>query len=429
MLNLALLLTYFIRFQSGMFENISNLSLNFYFTSGIWLLLTSFFILLFTLNGLYSMSWDISRFDQVIRISRVILFGTVFLFLITLDPERILSASRINIVLYAGFIMILVNLGRLLIIYMEKKLVVLEYGQHHTLLIGSDIKARQILEEINQNPHLLYQVIGFIAKTKPKSLIEDLKFLGNYTQISNVIREYGVEEVIVALDEHSSDEVLNIVAHGENLHVSFKVIPEMYDVISGLKTEEVIGHPLIKLFPEHMLPWQWLMKRLMDFFLASIGLTILIPLFLIVALVQMLAGIRPIFAIDNRVGKNGKIFGLVEFNRGDDDNKVGRLLVSSRIYKLPQLLNVVMGSLSLVGPRAEQKNMVEYLRSRIRFYNRRFMIRPGMTGWAQLKVVNIITDEMREADFAQDLFYLENMSLSFDLRIIIRAIVKLIFRR
>ena len=117
------------------------------------------------------------------------------------------------------------------------------------------------------------------------------------------------------------------------------------------------------------------------------------------------------------------------WNRGENDNKVGQLLVFSRIYKLPQLLNVVMGSLSLVGPRAEKKETVEHLRLRIRFYNRRFMIRPGMTGWAQLRVIKVVTEEMREADFGQDLFYLENMSLIFDLRIMIRAIIKLIFRR
>jgi len=429
MLNLALLATYLIRFQSGLFDNVANLTLNFYVTSGIWLLLASFFIFVFALNGLYTMPWDISRFDKVIRISRVILFGTVVLFLITLDPEKLLTASRINIVLYAGFIMILVNLGRLFIIYIEKKLAVLEYGQHHTLLIGSDIKARMILDEITQNPHLLYHVIGYVAMTKSKLEVEQLEYLGNYSQISEIIRDRGIEEVIIALDEQSPDEILNIVAQGENLRVSFKVIPEMYDVISGLKTEEVIGHPLIKLFPEHMLPWQWLMKRLMDFLLSVIGLTVLIPLFLIVALVQMIAGIRPIFAIDNRAGKNGKIFGLVEFNRGNKDNKVGRLLVYSRIYKLPQLLNVLMGSLSLVGPRAETKETIEQLRLRIRFYNRRFMIRPGMTGWAQLKVKDVVTEDMREEDFAEDLFYLENMSLIFDLRIIIRAIIKLIFRR
>jgi len=429
MINLALLITYLIRFQSGLFENFTSLTLDFYFSSGIWLLLTSFLILLFVLNGLYTMRWDVSRFDQVVRISRVILFGTIILFFVTLDPEKLLSPSRLSLIVYAGILIILVNLGRLFIIYIEKKISVLEYGQHHTLLVGSDIKAQKILDEINQNPHLLYHVVGIIAATKPEGPISNIKYLGNYKKISPIIRDEGIEEVIIALDEHSPDEVLNIVAHGENLGVSFKVIPEMYDVISGLKTEEVIGHPLIKLFPEHMLPWQWLMKRFMDFFFAIIGLAILTPLFLIVTLIQMIAGIRPIFSIDDRVGRNGKLFGLVEFNRGENDNKVGKLLVSSRIYKLPQLLNVLMGSLSLVGPRAETKEGVEKFRSKLRFYNRRFMIRPGMTGWAQLKVMRVVTDDMREEYFRQDLFYLENMSLIFDVRIIIRALIKLIFRR
>ena len=428
MINLALLVTYYIRFQSGLFANISNLTLHFYISSGIWLLLTSFFILLFALNGLYSMPWDISRFDKVIRISRVILFGTALLFLITLDPDKILSVSRINIVIYGGFLVILVNLGQLLIIYIEKKWSVLEYGPHNTLLIGAGIKARKILNEINGNPHLLYHIVGFVTKSKSASQFKDLTYLGTYTQISSVIRDQGVEEVIIALDEQSPDEVLNIVARGENLRVSFKFIPEMYNVISGLKTEEVIGHPLIKLFPEHMVPWQWLMKRLMDLILSMISLFALIPLFLIVALVQTLAGIKPVFSINDRVGKNGKIFGLVEFNRGDDQNKVGQFLVFSRIYRLPQLLNVLIGSLSLVGPRAESKKTVERLRSKIRFYNRRFMVRPGITGLAQLKVKDMVYDDMRGEDFAQDLFYLENMSLISDMRILIRALIKLIFR-
>jgi UDP-GlcNAc:undecaprenyl-phosphate GlcNAc-1-phosphate transferase len=429
MLNLALLITYFIRFKSGLFETISNLSLDFYFTSGIWLLLTSFFVLLFILNGLYSLRWEISRFDQVRRVSRVIAFGIIIFFIITLDPEKLLSPSRLNLFIYAFFLTILINIGRLFIIYIEKKFNVLEYAPHQTLLIGADAKARKLIDEINQNPHLLYNIVGIVSKTKPQSSINGLKYLGNYSKISSIIREKGIEEVIISLDEQSPDEVLNIVAHGENPRISFKVIPEMYDVISGLKTEEVIGHPLIKLFPEHMLPWQWLMKRFLDFILAGVSLLILSPLFLLVALIQMIGGIRPIFSIDDRVGRHGKIFGLVEFNRGDDDNKIGQLILTSRIYKLPQLINVVIGSLSLVGPRAETKETVENLRSKIRFYNRRFMIRPGMTGWAQLKVYKVVTDEMREDDFRQDLFYLENMSLIFDFRILIRALIKLIVRR
>jgi lipopolysaccharide/colanic/teichoic acid biosynthesis glycosyltransferase len=427
MLNLALLITYLIRFHSGLFNNISSLSLEYYLSSGIWLLMSSFFILLFVLNGLYSMRWDISRFDQVLRVSRVILFGALVLFLITLDPRDVFAASRLNIVVYSVILIFFINSGRLVIIYIEKKLSVLEYSPHNTLLIGSNTKAKKILQEVNTNPHLLYQVVGLVSSKKPGENFENLNWLGNYSQIPTIIRENGVEEVIIALEEQSPDEVLNIVAQGENMGVTFKVIPELYDVISGLKSEEVLGHPLIKLFPEHMLPWQWLLKRFIDFFVATISLFIISPLLLIIVFLQMLLAVRPIFQIENRVGRHGKIFGLVQFNRGE--NKIGDILLKSKIYQFPRLLNVLIGSLSLVGPLPESKETIEYLRSRFPFYNRRFMIRPGMTGWAQLRIPTSTNLEIKEEQFRLDLFYLENMSLVFDIRIIVRALLKLIIRR
>ncbi len=428
MLNLALLLTYLIRFHSGLFENIVSLSLDYYFTSGVWLLLTSFFIILFILNGLYSMRWDVSRFDKVIRVSRVILFGSLVLFIITFDPGRIFSAARLNILIYAGILMLLVNAGRLFIIYVEKKRAALEYAPHNTLLVGSEKKALRILDEIERNPHLLYQVIGFVAKSHPEKKIDNLPYLGTYKQISKIIRDRGIAEVIIAVDNQSPDEILNIVAQGENMRVSFKVIPEMYDVISGLKSEEVLGHPLIRLFPEHMLPWQWLTKRIMDFSIAFMALVLLSPVFLVVVIVQMFLGIRPIFVIRDRVGRNGRLFGLVQFNTGEGRKKFERYLIKTKTHYFPNLINVLMGTLSIVGPNAELRETVEKLRPKIRFYNRRFMIRPGITGWAQLKVPASSKLELKTEQFRQDLFYLENMSLSFDIRIIIRALARYVIR-
>lgn len=429
MINFALFLTYLLRFHSGLFQNISQLSLDYYITSGIWLLLSSFFIVLFALNGLYNMHWDISRFDKIIRVSRVIVFGAVILFLITLDPDKLLSISRLTILLFTVIMMIFVNLARLLIIYFEKRKSILEYAPHHTLLIGSNLKAKKILTEIKNNPHLLYQVVGIVAGKPFKEPIEDQSYLGGYNKIPKIIRDHGIEEVIIAIEEQSPDEILNIVARGENLGVSFKVIPEMYDVISGLKTEEILGHPLIKLFPDHMLPWQWLLKRMIDFIFAATGIILFSPFFTIIILAQMLSGIRPIFRIEDRVGRYGKMFGMVELNAGNNGHKLGKLLTGTKIYKLPQLLNVLMGSMSLVGPEPESKKTVDKLRSKIRFYNRCFMIRPGMTGWAQLNVSWSSKLEIQEEQFRQDLFYLENMSLRLDLRIIVRALLKFIFHR
>jgi len=429
MLNLALLLTYLIRFHSGLFETTTSLSLKYYITSGVWLLLTGFFILIYILNGLYSMRWYLSRFDQIMRVTRITLFVVLILFIITLEPGKIFSVTRWNILIYAGLLVFFVNAGRMLIIYFEKKKGVLEYAQHNTLLIGSTKKAQKLVKEIRDNPHLLYKIIGLVSReSSPKKQIS-LPYLGGYRQIPGIIRDRNIEEVIIALDEQSPDEILDIVARGEFMRVSFKVIPEMYDVISGLKTEEILGHPLIRLFPEHMLPWQWLLKRVMDFTLAFAAVVLLSPLFLLVLFLEMYYGVRPIFTIENRIGRYGKVFGLVFFNRGLERPRLIRFLTSGNIYRIPHFLNVLVGSLSLVGPKPETNETVDKLRKRIRFYNRRFMIRPGITGWSQLKVSNLTSLEIKTEQFRQDLFYMENMSLSFDFRIVVRAFVKFLTPR
>jgi len=424
-LNLVFIVTYWFRFHSGFLKNIEVLPMNFYFTSGVWLILSLFFILLFALNGLYNMRWDVSRFDQLLRVSRVVIVGTLIFFLVTLEPERLFATSRLTIILYAILLLILLNLSRLIVISIEKKLSALEYGPHKTLLVGTSDKARKLLKEIRSNPHLLYDVIGVVDKTKPKKTFSNLTYLGKYERIPKIIRENGVEEVIIAINEKSRDEILNIVAYGENMRVSFKIIPQMYDVVSGHKTEEIVGHPLIKLFPDQMQPWQWLLKRAVDIFIALIGLVVLSPLFLFILILQVISGIYPFLFIEDRVGKQGKIFGLLYFNPGNKKTRISMFLDHSKLYKLSQMFNVLLGSLSLVGPKPESRSVVEELRTRIKFYNRRFMVRPGLTGWAQLKNRTVETYKQRYEEFKHDLFYLENMSLLLDLRILVRASLRL----
>jgi len=376
---------------------------------------------------LYQMRWDISRFDQLLRTSRVIIFGAALLFLITLDPSRLFSSSRLTLIFYALLLLLLVNTGRLLVIYFEKKFAVLEYAPHKTILVGTGEKARKILKEIRGNPHLLYDLVGVIDTPEPKTALGNLTYLGVYEQLPRAIRDNGVEEVIIAISERSRDEILNIVSYGENMGVSFKLIPEMYDVISGHKTEEILGHPLIRIFPDQMKSWQWLVKRLIDIIAGLILFTVCIPFFLLVIFLQVIKGIYPYLRVEDRVGRQGKLFGLLMFNSGAGQEKFESFLGRTRLYKIPQLLNLILGSISLVGPRPESRTNVEELRSRIKFYNRRFMVRPGLTGWGQMKVRDLTSFKHQKEEFKQDLFYLENMSLSFDFRILLRSFLSFIF--
>jgi len=426
---ISVLITYYIRFFSGLFENAGVVPPNFYFASIATIMLTVFFVLLFGLNDLYRIKWDLSRFDIFQKVSKVLIFGTIIIFVMTLEPDRLLSASRLIILFFAVFSIITVNAFRLLIIYIEKEFNLFEYSLHPTLLVGTSEKAKKILKDIRRNSHLLYDIKGVVTKETKGKTFSDLKNLGSYTDLPVLIKKYKIEEIIIAINERSRDEILNIVAYGENLGVVYKVIPQMYDVISGHKNEEVIGHPLIRIFPDQMLPWQWIFKRIFDLAVAIIGLFILSPFFILVFLLQLYAGIYPFFIIEDKVGKQGKLFGQLLFNVSNKNGRIAQFLFNSNIYKLPQVINLLIGTLSVVGPRPEKLEEVQELRKKIKFYNRRFLIRPGITGWAQVKYRYSESLKQQIERFKNDLFYLENMSLTFDFRIIIRSLWIFFFRK
>ncbi len=420
-LNISMIIFIWVRFKLGLMVNTTQtfeeiLSLQ------PMLAVTITWLILFVLNNLYTMRWDISRFDKIRRISKIILFGILIFFIVTLDNNNIISQTRMTILLYGVLLIGFVNAGRLLVIGLEKKFSVLEYAPQNTLLIGATEKSRKLLKDIRKNPHLLYNVIGFATKDGQKDSFSDLKSLGSYKDIPEIIRSYGIHEVIIAINERSRDEILSIVATVENMKVVFKIIPQFYDVVSGHKTEEVIGHPLIRLFPDHMHLWQWLTKRFFDISMSLLLLVVFSFIGGLIYLLLLVSGANPRLSIINNIGKNGHVFGMLNFNVLDKKSTIQHFLYKSNLYKFPELINILIGNMSFVGPRPELPEIVSEMQDKIRFYNRRFQIRPGFTGWAQVKYRYDDSLKSKREQYKQDLFYLENMSLTFDIRILLRSL-------
>lgn len=396
-------------------------------TPGPMFLVTLFWLMLFFLNDLYSMRWDVSRFDKLRRVSNTIFFGLLVVFLLTWDTSAFLSAGRISVLIYGLFLIVLISTLRLIVIGIEKKLGVFEYAPKNTLLVGVNEKARGLLKNIRQNPHLLYNVIGFVSDKPEEDHFSDLAKLGSFTDIPKIIRLHGVEEIIIALNNRSLNSILGIMARAENMKVVFKLIPQFYDIVSGHKTEDVTGHPVIRLFPDQLRLWQWIVKRALDIGLAATLFITLLPFGFLVYALLMFSGIHPALQIVNRVGKNKRMFGMLNFNVQPSKNWVQRWAYRSNIYKLPGLLNVVLGTMSLVGPRPQSQEFVEITAQKIKFYNRRFQIRPGLTGWAQVKYRYDASLKSQREQHRYDLYYMENMSIKFDIIIMLRSLYLFFF--
>ncbi len=425
MINVSLYAAWWVKYASGWFRVAVPVTFAEFWFSPLPLILSVFWVGLFLANNLYSIRWDVSRFDHLRTTGKVILFGNLLLFIVTMDPGTMLSEGRLILLVYMMNLLVFISLGRLLLIQIEKYFAILEYAPHPTLLIGATEKARKLLKDIHSNPHLLYDVKGYVSRECTEKKIYGLDCLGSYEDLPDLIRTHGVEEIIIAIKERSRDDILNLVARVESSAVVFKILPQLYDVISGHKTEQVSGHPLMKLFPDPMRLWQWVGKRLLDIVISAVLLILLSPFFLLAYAAQLLAGISPVFRTDNVVGKNGTRFGMLnlETKKGNTRPPLGQLIYSSRLYKFPALINVLLGQMSLVGPRPEDEATVEKFREKIKFYNRRFQIRPGFTGWAQVRYRYEEALKFKREQLKQELYYIENMSLTLDLQILLRSVV------
>jgi exopolysaccharide biosynthesis polyprenyl glycosylphosphotransferase len=214
----------------------------------------------------------------------------------------------------------------------------------------------------------------------------------------------------------------------------------LYQVITGqVRTNQLYGFPLIEILPQLMPQWEKVVKRTGDFMTALAGLILFLPAGLLLAGLIRIDSKGPVFYMQERVGKNGRHFRIVKFRSMVADaekhsgpvwavkkdpriTRTGRLMRKLRLDEVPQLFNVLTGDMSLVGPRPERPYFVEKLSKIFPLYARRLRIQPGITGWAQVKGGYDTSLEDVKKKIEYDLYYLENMSLRMDLKIILSTL-------
>ena len=410
----------------------------------------SFWLLVFFVAGMYRPWYAASRLDELTLMFKAVSFGCLFLFFVVfVDDQRshVQVSSRLLIAIYWTILLICVASGRLVVRSLQRRLLISGVGVHNTLIVGSPVKARQLFEDITKYPALGFRVIGFVGMDKrATNSNKTVPLLGSVGELEDLIARHDVKEVLIALDTTDHDRLLDIVGRINSKRVGTKIIPDLYDIISGqARTNQIYGFPLIDINPRLLRPWEESMKRFFDITVSATVLIIGMPLWILISVLIKVDSYGPVFYRQERVGMDGGIFSILKFRSMVQDaeqggpqwaekkdprvTRIGNILRKLHLDEVPQFINVLKGEMSLIGPRPERPEFVDDLAREIPLYKRRLNVRPGITGWAQVKHTydESIEDVRKKVQY--DLFYIENMSLRMDLKIILSTLYHMLLGR
>jgi exopolysaccharide biosynthesis polyprenyl glycosylphosphotransferase len=313
----------------------------------------------------------------------------------------------------------------------------------NTLIIGSNGNALKVYNDItNEEISSGNKFVGFvnIRDRDHFKIGKHLPHLGPYKDLNKVIADYKVEEVIIAIERSEIDTIDRIIIELETSNVIIKVIPLMQDIIFGsVKVSGIFHTPLIEISPDLMPSWQQSLKRLIDIVASFIAIILLLPFYIFTAIGVKMSSPGPILFSQQRVGYRGKPFKMHKFRSmysdaekngpqlsSDPDPRItrfGLFIRKVRLDEIPQFFTVLLGHMSLVGPRPERKYYIDQIVKRAPHYRLLLKIKPGITSWGQVKfgyASNV--DEMIER-LKYDILYIENMSLAMDFKILIYTVL------
>lgn len=443
-INLAYIIFFYFRVETGWFYLIGQPE---FFLPMFVIYL--YWLVIFLFVGMYRPWFAASRFDEVTTLFKTSFVGVFILFfLIFIDDISYHQPSnqRYLIFIYWAIFFLLVSGGRVFIRSFQRYLLLNGIGRRNALIIGINEKALNVANQIKRAKALGLDIVGFITTKADESNNNiNLNVIGNVNEIERIINENNIKEVIIALEKHEHEEMLDVISKCDVNDVNIKIVPDLYEIISGqARTNQLYGVPLIEINPQLMTAWEEKVKRIMDIFVSLLILIITFPVLVLVVIAIKIDSKGPVFYKQIRVGKDGKEFKIYKFRSMYEDaekhtgpvwakkddprvTRVGKFIRKIRLDEIPQFINILRGEMSLVGPRPERPYFVELLSKEIPLYKRRLKVKPGITGWAQIKHKYDETIEDVKKKVQYDLYYIENISLRMDLKILFRTIFVVLF--
>jgi len=426
-----------------------NVEFDLNFFAGL-LIIPFFWIFLYALSGYYRIIYGKSRLLELGQTFITVLIGVIIIFFILILDDVIFSYKNYyqSLSVLFGLQFILTYIPRLIITsIIQHKIKTGKIG-FNTLLIGSNGKALNLYQKLTSGVEKYgYKFVGFINiyNKKDTTLSRHLKHLGSFDNLIDTVKKYKIEEVIIAIESSEHQEIEKILYKLQRVNVITKVIPGLFDVLTGkVRMSGFLNAPLIIISHTLMPAWQESLKRIFDIFLSLVAIIILSPVFLFSAIAVKLSSKGPIFFKQERIGIHEKPFTIIKFRSmysdaekngpqlsSENDNRItsfGKFMRKTRLDEIPQFYNVLIGEMSLVGPRPERRYYINEIIKEAPHFLNLLKVKPGITSWGQVKFGYAENIEQMIQRLNYDIFYIENMSLYLDFKIMIHTILVILKR-
>lgn len=379
----------------------------------------------------------VNRLSRLFSVIKDILIGYSVLSALTIATVAIFDEFRPNdkLILYPLFFSALLSsLFRIGYLATIKTIVKKGYKQQQLLLVGAGPIAEQVIEKIMSTPELGFNITGILSNSQEDWPHKRL-YLGKLKRFPQILQQYHIDQVIVAKPLSEAIEIRRIVQCCEEEGIRFCLIPDFYNIIPKWTVLNNFGEfPVIGVRNEPLNIFSnRLVKRAFDVVASLLGLLVLLPIMMTIAIGVKLSSAGPVLFRQKRIGNNNVKFTLYKFRSMIDQpahesdtiwttlndkriTPIGRMLRKTNLDELPQLWNVLVGDMSIVGPRPEREHFVEKFSQEIPNYRIRHLVKSGITGLAQANGWRGNTSIQKRIE--SDIYYLEHWSLWLDFKII-----------
>lgn len=402
-------------------------------------------LMLYVMIGAYRRIYRKARLKELGQTFIITLIGVTIIFFVLILDDVILTYKSYyqSFITLFGLHFALTYTFRLVLTTITVRNIHSGKMGYNTVIIGSNGNALKTYNDItNQEIKSGNKFVGFVNVNDRKhfKIAKFIPHLGSYNELNQIIREYKVEEVIIAIERSEIDTVERIIIELEEANIIIKVIPLMQDIVFGtVKVSGIFHTPLIEISPDLMPAWQQSLKRMIDVLASIVAIILLTPFYIFTAIGVRLSSPGSILFGQERVGRRGKPFKMYKFRSmyedaekfgpqlsSDDDPRItpfGKFIRKVRLDEIPQFFTVLKGQMSLVGPRPERQFYIDQLLKRAPHYRLLMKVKPGITSWGQVKWGYASDlDEMVER-LKYDILYIENMSLAMDFKIMIYTVL------